>query len=50
MSRWAAASPTVDAGSGKRFTLAVDRIDGFDGEVQVDIADCPPVFARRRRS
>ncbi len=38
------ANPTVEAGSGKRFSLAVDRIDGFDGEVQIDISDLPEGF------
>ncbi len=37
-------SPTVDAGSGKQFTLVVDRIDGFDGEVRVDLAGLPAGF------
>ncbi len=35
---------TVDAGSGKGFTVSVDRVDGFDGEVQVDITGLPPGF------
>jgi WD40 repeat protein len=38
------ASPTVEAGSGKRFALEVDRIDGFDGEVQVDLSGLPEGF------
>ncbi len=35
------ANPAVAAGSGKKFTLAVERIDGFDGEVRVDIEGLP---------
>jgi len=38
-------NPTVGAGSGKEFSLVVDRIDGFDGEVQVDITGLPPGFS-----
>ena len=32
----------LGAGSGKRFTIAVDRIDGFEGAVKVDVANAPP--------
>ena len=38
------ADPTVNAGSGKEFSVSVDRIDGFDADVQVDIANLPPGF------
>jgi hypothetical protein len=38
------ANPSVPAGTGKDFTVAVDRIDGFDGPVRVDIAGVPPGF------
>jgi WD40 repeat protein len=38
------ANPAVGAGSGKGFTLALERIDGFDGEVAVHIAEVPPGF------
>ena len=38
------ASPTVNAGSGKEFALTLERLDGFDGEVRIDIADLPPGF------
>ena len=38
------AGMTVDAGSGKGFSLSVDRIDGFDGEVKVDISGLPAGF------
>jgi len=40
----AGGQPTVDAGSGKRFSVVVDRVDDFDGEVQVDIAGLPAGF------
>jgi hypothetical protein len=35
-------NPTVDAGSGKRYSVSVERIDGFEGQVQVDISNMPP--------
>jgi len=38
------ANPTVAAGSGKRFTVDLDRIDGFEGEVRVDIGGLPEGF------
>ncbi len=38
------ANPTVAAGSGRSFTVSVDRIDGFDGEVRVDITGLPAGF------
>jgi len=31
----------VPAGTGKRFTVSVDRIDGFEGEVQVELSGLP---------
>lgn len=37
-------NPTVNAGSGKEFTVSVDRVDGFEGEIRVDIAGVPPGF------
>jgi hypothetical protein len=37
-------NPTVNAGTGKQFSLTVDRIDGFDGDVRVDITGLPPGF------
>ncbi|HEV3416497.1 MAG TPA: c-type cytochrome domain-containing protein, partial [Pirellulales bacterium] len=36
------ADPMVNAGSGKRFKLSVDRVDYFDGEIRVDIGGLPP--------
>jgi WD40 repeat protein len=38
------ANPTVNAGSGKEFTVSVDRIDGFEGEIRIDIEGLPPGF------
>ena len=35
---------TVHAGGGREFSLTVDRRDGFDGPVRVDIAGLPPGF------
>jgi hypothetical protein len=36
--------PKVSRGSGKGFSVAVDRTDDFDGEVRVVISDLPPGF------
>ncbi len=38
------ANPTVNAGSGKEFSVTAERIDGFEGEIRVDIADAPRGF------
>jgi hypothetical protein len=38
------ANPTVNAGSGKAFTLTVDRIDNFDGSIRIDVEGLPPGF------
>jgi hypothetical protein len=38
------ANPTINAGSGKGFSVAVERIDGFEGEIKVDITNVPPGF------
>jgi hypothetical protein len=37
-------NPTVNKGSGKEFTLTVDRLDGFEGPIRVDIEGLPPGF------
>ena len=37
-------NPTVAKGSGQRFAINVDRIDGFDGEIRVEISDLPSGF------
>ncbi len=39
------ANPVVGAGSGQSFSVTVDRLDGFDGEVKVEITGLPPGFA-----
>ncbi len=39
------ANPNVPAGSGLSFTVRVDRIDGFDGPVRVDLSGAPPGYA-----
>ena len=38
------ANPTVNAGTGKEFTLEVTRIDNFNGPVRVDITGTPAGF------
>ncbi len=38
------ANPTVPAGSGQSFSVNAERIDGFDGDIRVDIAGLPPGF------
>jgi WD40 repeat protein len=35
-------NPTVNAGSAKRFTVRAERIDGFDGEIRVDLSGAAP--------
>lgn len=34
----------IPAGSGKEFSVVVDRIDDFDGEIRIDIDGLPPGF------
>ena len=34
-------SPTINAGSGRSFTISIERADGFDGPVTVEIAGLP---------
>jgi hypothetical protein len=38
-------NPTVPAGSGQSFTVNVERIDEFDGEVKIDITGLPSGFS-----
>jgi WD40 repeat protein len=38
------ANPTVPAGSGQSFTVNVDRLDSFEGEIKLDISGLPPGF------
>ncbi|PYI87114.1 MAG: hypothetical protein DME26_07195, partial [Verrucomicrobia bacterium] len=39
------ANPTVSAGSGQSFSVNVERMDGFDGEIRVDMGGLPPGFS-----
>jgi len=39
------ANPTVNAGSGREFSVSADRIDGFDGDIIVSITNLPSGFA-----
>jgi WD40 repeat protein len=36
---------SIAAGSGKSFTVSADRIDGFEGEIKLDITGLPPGFS-----
>lgn len=38
------ANPTVNAGSGKEFSVRAERMDGYQGEIRVDLKDVPPGF------
>ena len=38
------ANPTVNAGGGKEFSINVERLDGFEGEIQIDIEGLPAGF------
>ncbi|MCI0334957.1 MAG: hypothetical protein L0228_17255 [Planctomycetes bacterium] len=35
---------TINAGSGKEFSVVADRVDDFDDEIRVDVAGLPPGF------
>ena len=39
------AGQTIDAGSGRAFSVTADRLDGFDGEIKVDLQGLPPGFS-----
>jgi hypothetical protein len=39
------ANPTINAGSGKEFSVNVDRIDGFDDDIRIDVSGVPAGFA-----
>jgi len=43
------ANPTVNAGSGQSFSVSVERLDEFDGEVEVEITGLPPGFTATSR-
>ena len=38
------ADPTINAGSGREFSVNAERMDGFEGEIKVDITNLPPGF------
>ena len=38
------ANPTIPRGSGQSFSVTVDRVDGFEGEIRVEITNVPPGF------
>lgn len=40
----AGANPTIAAGSSQEITFSVDRIDGFEGEIKIDIGGLPPGY------
>ncbi len=42
--RLGGANPVVNAGSGKEFSVSATRVDGFDGDIRVDISGLPPGF------
>jgi hypothetical protein len=37
--------PTVNPGAGKDFTAVATRIDGFDGDIRIEITGLPPGFS-----
>jgi hypothetical protein len=39
-----AADLSINAGSGKEFSVVAERIDDFDGEINVEVAGLPPGF------
>ena len=39
------ANPTVSPGSGQSFTLNAERLDGFEGEIRVEISGLPTGFS-----
>ena len=39
------ANPSVSPGSGREFTLKAERLDGFEGEIRVEVADLPEGFS-----
>jgi WD40 repeat protein len=38
-------NPTVPAGGGRNISFNVERIDGFDDEIRIDVTDLPPGFS-----
>jgi hypothetical protein len=39
------ANPTVNAGSGREFSVTAERIDGFDGDIKLEITNLPSGFS-----
>jgi hypothetical protein len=39
-----AADLTINAGSGKEFSIVADRIDDFDGDIRVEVSGLPPGY------
>ncbi len=39
-----APDPTINAGSGKEFSVIAERTDDFDGDIHVDVVGLPPGF------
>ena len=39
------ANPTVNPGSGREFSIAAERSDGFDGDITVEVTGLPPGFS-----
>ena len=37
-------NPEIPAGSGKGFSVSVERVDDFDGDVRIDVSGVPPGF------
>jgi len=38
------ANPTVNRGGGKAFTVSANRIDGYNGPIEIQLTDLPPGF------
>src|SRR5262249_34133635 len=37
-------NPAVPKGSGQRFAVNAERLDGFEGEIKIELSDLPPGF------
>lgn len=44
MVRFSTSAPTVSLGGGAAINVAAERIDGFDGEITIDVAGLPPGY------
>ncbi len=38
------ANANIEAGSGQSFTISTERLDGFEGEIKIEISGLPPGF------